>query len=38
MTTIEAKPTPRVPHWLIRTIWSVASSSLRQSVGRMMQV
>ena len=21
MTAIEAKPSPRVPHWLIRTIW-----------------
>jgi deazaflavin-dependent oxidoreductase (nitroreductase family) len=35
MTTIEAKPTPRVPHWLIRTIWLVHRRAYAITGGRL---
>ena len=35
MTTIEAKPTPRVPHWLIRTIWLVHRRAYSITGGRL---
>ena len=35
MTTIETKPTPRVPHWLIRTIWLVHRRAYAITGGRL---
>jgi deazaflavin-dependent oxidoreductase (nitroreductase family) len=35
MTTIEAKPTPKVPHWLIRTIWLVHRRAYAITGGRL---
>ena len=34
MTTIEAKPSPNVPHWLIRTIWLVHRRAYAITGGR----
>jgi F420H(2)-dependent quinone reductase len=34
MTAIEAKPSPKVPHWLIRTIWFVHRRAYAISGGR----
>ena len=34
MTAIEAKPSPKVPHWLIRTIWLVHRAGVRHDRGR----
>jgi F420H(2)-dependent quinone reductase len=34
MTVIEAKPSPRVPHWLIRTIWLVHRRTYAITGGR----
>jgi deazaflavin-dependent oxidoreductase (nitroreductase family) len=34
MTAIEAKPSPRVPHWLIRTIWLVHRRTYAITGGR----
>ena len=34
MTAIEAKPSPRVPHWLIRTIWFVHRRAFAITGGR----
>lgn len=34
MTTIEAKPSPKVPHWLIRTIWLVHRRAYAITGGR----
>ena len=35
MTTIEAKPSPKVPHWLIRTIWFVHRRAYAITGGRL---
>ena len=35
MTAIEAKPSPRVPHWLIRTIWFVHRRAYGITLGRL---
>jgi F420H(2)-dependent quinone reductase len=34
MTAIEAKPSPKVPHWLIRTIWFVHRRAYATTGGR----
>ena len=34
MTAIEAKPSPKVPHWLIRTIWLVHRRAYAITGGR----
>jgi deazaflavin-dependent oxidoreductase (nitroreductase family) len=34
VTTIEAKPSPKVPHWLIRTIWLVHRRAYAITGGR----
>jgi deazaflavin-dependent oxidoreductase (nitroreductase family) len=34
MTAIEAKPSPKVPHWLIRTIWLVHRRAYAITFGR----
>jgi deazaflavin-dependent oxidoreductase (nitroreductase family) len=34
MTAIEAKPSPKVPHWLIRTIWFVHRRAYAITGGR----
>ena len=34
MTAIEAKPSPKVPHWLIRTIWLVHRRAYAITLGR----
>jgi deazaflavin-dependent oxidoreductase (nitroreductase family) len=34
MTAIEAKPSPKVPHWLIRTIWLVHRRAHALTGGR----
>lgn len=34
MTAIEAKPSPKVPHWLIRTIWFVHRRAFAITGGR----
>ena len=35
MTAIEAKPSPQVPHWLIRTIWFVHRRAYAITGGRL---
>jgi len=35
MTAIEAKPSPKVPHWLIRTIWFVHRRAYAITGGRL---
>jgi F420H(2)-dependent quinone reductase len=35
MTAIEAKPSPKVPHWLIRTIWFLHRRAYALTGGRL---